>query len=91
MEVDDIVWIALDQFDVVVDVFTDVRKSLFKDLWHEPQRRALIEAIAVMVDEGAPATDEIVLFDHCNGVALLRETGCQGDTTDTCADDDDFL
>lgn len=51
----------------------------------EEERWALVEAVAVMVDEGASSSGEVVLLDDSDSETGFGETSCEGNTAGSSA------
>ncbi|KAG1064799.1 hypothetical protein G6F42_026933 [Rhizopus arrhizus] len=72
------------QVHMVLDPFVQVRKGRLKHLWHQVQRRALVESKAVVSQRRTPSARERILLDHCHSKALTGQTGCGRCAPHTC-------
>lgn len=96
-----VVWLAFYKLDAFcVERGVEIGVSFSEEVREQEEGWALVEAlrdlryferwgkesyVAIMVDERAPSTSKVILFDHCDFEARFREARCSRNAADTCA------
>ena len=89
MIVDAIVRVQRHEFDALVEVLADGAVGLIERLLHDQDRRADVDAEAVLLEDVAAPARPLLLFDDRHVKAHVSQPQRRGQPAQPCTDDDD--